>query len=66
MLERKAPLAGGIDTYIDMIEREMEGGVSVQLPWDDLTDLLEHGRYSHAGGLIEIEEESDADDLLDD
>jgi hypothetical protein len=66
MLERKAPLTGGIDTYIDMIEREMEGGVSVQLPWDELPDLFEHGEPSHAGGLIEAEEESDVDDLSDD
>ena len=64
-MERKAPLTGGIDTYVDMIEREMEGGVSVQLPWDEFTDLLEHGRHSHAGGLIEVEE-SDVDDLSDD
>ena len=65
-MERKAPLAGGIDTYIDMIEREMEGGVSVQLPWDELTDLLDDSRHSHAGGLIDAEEESDVDDLPDD
>lgn len=58
MVERKAPLSGGIETYIDMVEREMEGGVYVQFPLD-LTDLQE------TGGLDEVEEEIDVHDPYD-
>lgn len=32
MLHRKAPLQSGTDTEIDLIEREMEGGVIVEQP----------------------------------
>ena len=32
MLSRKAPLQSGTDTEIDLIEREMEGGVFVEQP----------------------------------
>jgi hypothetical protein len=62
MIERKAPLSGGIETYIDMVEREMEGGVSIQFPPDVLTYL----RHGHLGGLVEVEEEIDVHDLADD
>ena len=34
LLERMAPLRSGRDTEIDMIEREMEGGVVVIQPLD--------------------------------
>ena len=34
MLDRLAPLLSGRDTEIDMIEREMEGGVVVIQPLD--------------------------------
>lgn len=32
MLRRKAPLQSGTDTEIDLIEREMEGGVFIEQP----------------------------------
>ena len=44
MLERKEPLSSGIDTYIDMIERQMEGGVWVRLSTEVLTELIEHAQ----------------------
>ena len=55
MLTRKEPLQSGRETEIDMIEREMEGGVLVvQMP-EAVTvqeDSLEH----RLGGLIGVEE----------
>ena len=53
MLVRKAPLESGRETEIDMIEREMEGGVLViQVP-----GIHEHYAERSLGGLIAIEED---------
>jgi hypothetical protein len=43
MLNRIEPLRGGRDTEIDMIEREMEGGVVVIQPLEVREDLSEQG-----------------------
>ena len=48
MLDRLAPLGSGRDTEIDMIEREMEGGVVVIQP----PDVHEHNVEERVGGLI--------------
>lgn len=59
MLVRKAPLESGRETEIDMIEREMEGGVLVvQLP-----AIHEHHVEGRLGGLIGIEEDIDVREL---
>lgn len=51
MLRRQEPLNSGRDTDIDMIEREMEGGVLViQSP-----SIYEQDIEKRLGGLIEIE-----------
>jgi len=55
MLDRLAPLRSGRDTEIDMIEREMEGGVVVIQP----PDVYDHDVEEGAGGLISIEEHVD-------
>ncbi len=52
MLSRKAPLQSGRETEIDMIEREMEGGVVVIQP----PEIYEDYEESRFGGLIGIEE----------
>jgi len=52
MICRKAPLQSGRDTEIDMIEREMEGGVVVVQPLEMHEDSVE----SRLGGLVEVEE----------
>ena len=52
MLARLAPLRSGRDTEIDMIEREMEGGVVVIQP----PEAHEHHVERRGGGLILIEE----------
>ena len=52
MLVRKAPLTSGTDTEIDLIEREMEGGVIVEQP-------IEVHEYSRAERLVEVEEHVD-------
>jgi hypothetical protein len=55
MLRRKAPLHSGRETEIDMIEREMEGGVLVvQVP-----AVHEHDVKSRLGGLIGVEKHVD-------
>ncbi len=54
-LDRLEPLRGGRDTEIDMIEREMEGGVVVIQP----VEIHEHYREGHLGGLVSIEEDVD-------
>jgi hypothetical protein len=48
VLERLEPLRGGRDTEIDMIEREMEGGVVVIQP----LEIHEHYSEGHLGGLV--------------
>ena len=52
MISRLEPLQSGRDTEIDMIEREMEGGVVVIQPLDVHEDYVE----KRLGGLIDIEE----------
>jgi hypothetical protein len=53
MLCRLEPLRSGRDTEIDMIEREMEGGVVIIQPMD----VHEHSVERHLGGLISVEED---------
>ena len=59
MLARLAPLQSGRDTEIDMIEREMEGGVVVIQP----LEVHEHAVEERRGGLISIDEQVDAREL---
>ena len=53
MVRLLAPLSSGRDTEIDMIEREMEGGVLVIQP----LDVHEHSVEPRLGGLIGVEKE---------
>jgi hypothetical protein len=55
MLDRIEPMRGGRDTEIDMIEREMEGGVVVIQP----PEIHEHFTEQRLGGLVGIEEHVD-------
>jgi hypothetical protein len=59
MLDRLAPLRSGRDTEIDMIEREMEGGVVVIQP----PEVHEHHVEQRVGGLVSIEEHVDVHEL---
>jgi len=53
MLDRREPLTSGRDTEIDMIEREMEGGVVVIQP----LEVHEHSVDERLGGVIRIEQD---------
>jgi hypothetical protein len=53
MLRLKPPLESGIDTEIDLIEREMEGGVVVLQP----LEAYEHSVDEKLAGLVEVEED---------
>ena len=53
MVRLLAPMSSGRDTEIDMIEREMEGGVLVIQP----PDVHEHSVDAPAGRVISIEED---------
>jgi hypothetical protein len=55
MISRLHPLESGRDTEIDMIEREMEGGVVIIQP----PEVHEHHSGARLGGLIEIQEQVD-------
>jgi hypothetical protein len=59
MLLRKRPLESGSDTEIDLIEREMEGGVIVEQP----LETHEHSIEERLGGLVEVEEDVDVREL---
>ena len=59
MVDRIEPLYGGRDTEIDMIEREMEGGVVVIQP----LEVHEHSAEARLGGLVGIEEKVDVREL---
>lgn len=61
MLNLMGPLTSGTDTEIDMIEREMEGGVSVEQP----VEIHEHSVEERLGGLIGIEEHVEVRELPD-
>ena len=52
MVRRLEPLSSGRDTEIDMIEREMEGGVLIIQP----AEVHEHTAETHLGGVISVEE----------
>lgn len=52
MIVRLEPLHSGRDTEIDMIEREMEGGVVVIQP----LEVHEHNAKERPGGLIGVDE----------
>jgi hypothetical protein len=53
------PLESGTDTEIDLIEREMEGGVFVEQP----LEVHEHSVEDTLGGLVEVEEHVDVREL---
>ena len=59
MLDRREPLTSGRDTEIDMIEREMEGGVVVIQP----LEVHEHSVEERLGGIIGIEEHVDVREM---
>lgn len=59
MIARLEPLESGRDTEIDMIEREMEGGVVVIQP----LDVHEHSVENRLGGLIAVEEHIDVREM---
>ena len=59
MLVRLEPLQSGRDTEIDMIEREMEGGVVVIQP----LDVHEHYSDKRLGGLLGVEEDIEVQQL---
>jgi len=52
MLVQKRPLDNGTDTEIDLLEREMEGGVIIEQPFE-LDEGVVDSRF---GGLLRIEE----------
>ena len=59
VLDRLEPLSSGRDTEIDMIEREMEGGVVIIQP----LEAHEHHVDERFGGLVAIEEKIDVREL---
>ncbi len=59
MISRLEPLNSGRDTEIDMIEREMEGGVVIIQP----PDVHEHDIEHRLGGLIGIEKHVEVREL---
>ena len=52
MVRRLEPLTSGRDTEIDMIEREMEGGVLIIQP----AEVHDHTAETRLGGLVKVEE----------
>jgi hypothetical protein len=59
MISRLQPLESGRDTEIDMIEREMEGGVVVIQP----TEIHEYYSEERLGGLVQIDEQVDVREI---
>ena len=59
MLMRMEPLNSGRDTEIDMIEREMEGGVVVIQP----LEVHEHHSDDLVGGLVNVDEDVEVREL---
>jgi hypothetical protein len=64
MIDRLEPLRSGRDTEIDMIEREMEGGVVIiQPPEVQPPEVHEDHSENRLGGLIGIEEHVDVREM---
>ena len=59
MIRRLSPLSSGRDTEIDMIEREMEGGVVIIQP----PEIHEHYSEERFGGLVAVEEHVEVREL---
>ena len=59
MIDRLEPLGSGRETEIDMIEREMEGGVVIIQP----LEVHEKSSESRLGGLIGVEEQVDVREM---
>lgn len=59
MIDRLEPLRSGRDTEIDMIEREMEGGVVVIQP----PEIHEDFHEQRLGGLVSIDEHVDVHEM---
>lgn len=59
MISRLSPLSSGRDTEIDMIEREMEGGVVIIQP----LEIHEHEVDGRFGGLVAVEEHVEVREL---
>ena len=57
MLRLKPPLESGIDTEIDLIEREMEGGVVVLQPIEVHEHRIAEKLDEKLDGLGEVEKE---------
>ena len=60
MVQRMVPLASGRDTEIDMIEREMEGGVLVIQP----AEVHEHSAETRLGGLVNVEKDVEVSEIV--
>ena len=60
MVRRLEPLASGRDTEIDMIEREMEGGVLIIQP----AEVHEHSAETRLGGLVNIEKDVEVSEIV--
>lgn len=59
MIDRLEPLHSGRETEIDMIEREMEGGVVVIQP----LEVHEHYSEHRLGGIVGIEEDVEVHEM---
>ena len=59
MVRRLEPLASGRDTEIDMIEREMLGGVIIIQP----VDVHERTAETRLAGLIHVEEDVEVSEI---
>jgi hypothetical protein len=59
MIARLRPLESGRDTEIDMIERQMEGGVVIIQP----LEIHEHYSDRRLAGLVGIEEDIDVHEI---
>lgn len=60
MIRRLEPLASGRDTEIDMIEREMEGGVLIIQP----AEVHEHSAETRLGGLVNVERDVEVSEIV--
>jgi hypothetical protein len=61
ILNRLEPLQSGRATEIDMIEREMEGGVVIIQPAE--VEVHEHHAEERLGGLAVVQEDVDVREL---
>jgi hypothetical protein len=63
MTDRKKPMEGDGNIEMELLERQLDGGVKVEQDDSDWPQVHEHSKESRWGGLVTTEEDVDIHEL---